>query len=219
MVSIKRVWELTRFFYHQRAVGFSVGDEPWFDEASSANFRRLLAKARSYVEYGAGGSTVLADRTDVATVTIEGDPYFAEAVRKKIRPHGTVKLHVADIGTTVEWGAPMFKRLTPARKAAWLGYVDSAYEEIRALKRPLPDLVLVDGRMRRACALEAIRQGQAGNHPTTVCFDDYTPREHYKEVEKLLGKPQIVGRMAIFDSASARPVARDDVLQAAQDWR
>ena len=63
MVSIKRIWELTRFFYHQRAVGFSVGDDPWFDEASSANFRRLLAKARSYVEYGAGGSTVLADRT------------------------------------------------------------------------------------------------------------------------------------------------------------
>ena len=219
MVSIRRAWELTQFFYHQRAIGFSVGDEPWFDEASSANFRALLGKAKSYVEYGAGGSTVLADRIDVATVTIEGDPYFAKAVRKKIRPHGTVKLHVADIGTTVEWGAPMFKRLTPARKAAWVGYVDAAYDEIKALKRPLPDLVLVDGRMRRACALEAVRQGQIGDQPATVCFDDYTPRDHYKEVEKLLGKPKIVGRMAIFDSARAKPVTREDVLEAAQDWR
>jgi len=209
MLTVKRVWDLSRFFYNQRVVGFSVGDEPWFDDASSANFRALLAQAKSYIEYGAGGSTVLADRTDVPTVTIEGDPFFAKAVRKKIRPHGSVKLLVADIGTTVEWGAPMFKRLTPTRRARWLGYVDAAYDELKSLKRPLPDLVLVDGRMRRACALEAIRQAQVGNHATTLCFDDYTPRDHYREVEAWLGKPKTVGRMAIFRSEdSVKPITR-----------
>ena len=162
---------------------------------------------------------MLADCTQVPTITIEGDRFFVKAIRRKIKEHGPVKLLVANIGTTVEWGAPMFKRLTEKRKALWLSYVDAPYRALNSLGRPLPDLVLVDGRMRRACALEAVRQGQVGNHPTTVCFDDYTPREHYKEVEKLLGKPQIVGRMAIFDSTGARPVARDDVLQAAQDWR
>jgi len=95
-----------------------------------------------------------------------------------------------------------------------------AYRELKALKRPLPDLVLVDGRMRCACALEAARQGQAGNHPTTICFDDYAPRAHYKHVEKWLGKPSLVGRMAIFQSDRAQqPVAREDVVQAARDWR
>jgi hypothetical protein len=220
MLSVSRVRDLARFFYKQRVVGFSVPDDPWFDDASSANFRALLAKARSYVEYGAGGSTVLADHSDVPTITVEGDPFFARAVRKKLRPHGPVRLLVANIGTTVEWGAPMFKRPTATRKARWLGYVDAAYRELKALKRPLPDLVLVDGRMRCACALEAARQGQAGNHPTTICFDDYAPRAHYKHVEKWLGKPSLVGRMAIFQSDRAQqPVAREDVVQAARDWR
>jgi CheY-like chemotaxis protein len=220
VVSVQRLWELTRFFYNQRVVGFSVRDEPWFDDASSGKFRSLLGQAGSYIEYGAGGSTVLADRIDVPTVTIEGDPFFAQAVRKKIRPEGPVRLLVANIGTTVEWGAPMFKRLTPTRRARWLGYVDAAYDALRSLKRPLPDLVLVDGRMRRACALEAVRRAQESNHSTTVCFDDYTPREHYKDVEAWLGRPMTVGRMAIFRSEdSVRPVAREDVIEAACDWR
>jgi len=220
MVSAKRVLELSRFFYYQRVTGFSVGDEPWFDDASSAHFRSLLGQAKCYIEYGAGGSTVLADRTGVPTVTIEGDPFFAKAVRKKIRADGSVKLLVADIGTTVEWGAPMFKRPTPARRARWLGYVDAAYDALKSLGRPLPDLVLVDGRMRRACALEAIRQAQESGEPLTLCFDDYTPREHYKGVEAWLGKPRAIGRMAIFRSdESVEPVRRDDVIEAACDWR
>lgn len=220
MLSVKRAGELARFFYNQRVVGFSVGDEPWFDDASSANFRALLGRAGSYIEYGAGGSTVLADRTDVPTITIEGDPFFAKAVRKKIRADGSVRLLVADIGTTVEWGAPMFKRLTPARRARWLGYVDAAYDALKALGRPLPDLVLVDGRMRRACAMEAIRQAQEGHKAVTLCFDDYAPRDHYRQVEAWLGKPETIGRMAIFRSAdSLKPVTRQDVEEAACDWR
>jgi len=219
MVSIRRLWELTQFFYNQRVVGFSVPDEPWFDDASSSNFRALMARARSYVEYGAGGSTVLADRTDVPTITVEGDRYFARAVQKKIRDRSSVELLVADIGTTVEWGAPMLKTLTPRRKARWLSYVDAPFKALSSLNRPLPDLVLVDGRMRRACALEAIRQAQAGNQAVTLCFDDYVPREHYKNVEDWLGKPRIVGRMAIFESDHAKPVTRDVVLEAASDWR
>jgi hypothetical protein len=219
MVSVGRLWELAQFFYHQRVVGFSVPDEPWFDDDSSSNFKALMARARSYVEYGAGGSTILADRTDVPTITVEGDPFFAQAVQKKIRDRSSVELLVANIGTTVEWGAPMFKTLTPKRKARWLSYVDAPYRALKSLNRPLPDLVLVDGRMRRACALEAIRQAQAGNQAVTLCFDDYVPRDHYKNVEALLGKPKIIGRMAIFDSTRAKPVARDVVLEAARDWR
>ncbi len=219
MVSIGRLWELTQFFYNQRVVGFSVPDDPWFDDDSSSNFRTLMARAKSYVEYGAGGSTVLADRTDVPTITVEGDRYFAQAVQKKIRDRSSVELLVADIGTTVEWGAPMFKNLTPKRRARWLSYVDAPYKTLKSLNRSLPDLVLVDGRMRRACALESIRQAQEGDQAVTLCFDDYVPREHYKTVEDWLGKPQIVGRMAIFESERAKPITREIVLEAARDWR
>lgn len=220
MVRVGRVWDLAQFFFNQRIVGFSVPEDPWFDSESSANFRKLLGDAASYVEYGAGGSTVLADRTQVPTITIEGDKFFAKAVRRKINEHGPVKLLVANIGTTVEWGAPMFKRLTEKRKALWLSYVDAPYRALKSLGRPLPDLVLVDGRMRRACALEAIRQAQAGDKAITLCFDDYAPRAHYKDVEGWLGEPRTVGRMAIFRSKeSVKPVGREDVVAAACDWR
>jgi len=219
MLSVRRVRDLARFFYNQRVVGFSVPDEPWFDDASSSKFRTLMARAKSYVEYGAGGSTILADRTDMPTITVEGDRFFAQAVQKKIREQSSVELLVANIGTTVEWGAPMFKNLTPKRKALWLSYVDAPYKALKEKNRPLPDLVLVDGRMRRACALESVRQAQAENQAVTVCFDDYTPRDSYKSVEDWLGEPKIVGRMAIFESQAAKPVTREVVLEAARDWR
>lgn len=220
MVTAGRLWNLAQFFYHQRVVGFSVPDDPWFDSASSDPFRKLLSRATSYVEYGSGGSTVLADRSHVPTIAVEGDRFFAQAVARKIKDSDLVKLLVADIGTTVEWGAPMFKRLTERRKALWLSYVDMPYRALKSLKRPLPDLVLVDGRMRRACALEAIRQAQQGDKAVTLCFDDYAPREHYKEVETWLGRPKTVGRMAIFKSGdSVKPVTRENVVEAACDWR
>jgi len=220
MATVGRLWELTRFFYHQRVRGFSVPDNPWFDSASSDPFRKLLTGARSYVEYGSGGSTVLADRTHIPTVAVEGDRFFARAVARKITDSNLVKLLVADIGTTVEWGIPLFKAPTDLRRARWLSYVDAPYRALRKLERSLPDLVLVDGRMRRACALEAVRQAQLGSQAVTLCFDDYAPRDHYRAVEKWLGKPNIVGRMAIFRSEdSMRPIARSDVVEAACDWR
>ncbi len=220
MTSVGRLWELTRFFYNQRVRGFSVPDDPWFDSASSDPFRKLLTGARSYVEYGSGGSTMLADRTHIPTIAVEGDRFFARAVARKITDSNLVKLLVADIGTTVEWGIPMFKAPTAQRKARWLSYVDAPYRALRTLGRALPDLVLVDGRMRRACALEAVRQAQVGNQAVTLCFDDYTPRDHYRGVEAWLGKPRAAGRMAIFHSGdSLKAIARADVLEAAQDWR
>lgn len=220
MRSVGRLWELTRFFYHQRVQGFSVPDDPWFDSASSDPFRKLLTGAGSYVEYGSGGSTLLADRAHIPTVAVEGDRFFARAVARKITDSNLTRLLVADIGTTVEWGIPLFKAPTERRKARWLSYVDAPYRALRTLDRALPDLVLVDGRMRRACALEAVRQAQVGNQAVTLCFDDYTSREYYNGVEAWLGKPRMAGRMAIFHSDdSVKPIARNEVLEAAQDWR
>ena len=41
---------------------FDVPTEPHFDDASARYFRDQLARARNYLEYGSGGSTVLANQ-------------------------------------------------------------------------------------------------------------------------------------------------------------
>src|SRR5579872_1792445 len=96
---IGRCVELTRFFITQRFLGFTVGEEPALDEASKPAFASMLRECRFYLEYGSGGSTVMAARMNKRFISLETDPYYMRAVRAKIgelAPHQ--RLLYADVG-------------------------------------------------------------------------------------------------------------------------
>lgn len=217
-----RNWRsLCSFLIHQRVRGFDVPHAPHFDAESLAAFKELLRASNSYLEFGSGGSTMLASRCGTATLAVESDPFYARSVRRALGQTQTCRVLIADIGMTVEWGAPMFKRPTAERVRRWRRYVDAPFTDQIRKAHAFPDLVLVDGRFRVACALRTAKEANVRKVPVTICLDDYVDRQWYHGVEQFLGAPRMTGRMAIFACQPAQSgIALDNAIeQASKDWR
>jgi hypothetical protein len=215
--------ELMKFFYQQRVRGFAVPGSPHFDEDTSRRFHELLGVARLYLEFGCGGSTIAADRLKVPTISVESDPYYAAAVHRVLSRPTTVELLNARIGITRHWGTPLFRSPSPARLRRWSRYSSAPFERILKQGR-FPDLVLIDGRFRRACLLETAAQALRTGSKAIVMFDDYynPGREHYRAVETFVGAPSRVGRSAFFEvgADACIEMPTDTAIEEANaDWR
>ena len=142
------------------------------------------------LEYGSGGSTVLASELSGKKVfSVESDKMWYRMMKRYLRQAGSksvVHLHHANVGKTGKWGRPvnndMWRRFHQYPNTIW----DLAHFEA-------PDLVLIDGRFRAACFLTVMLRTEK---PVTVLFDDYAGRALYKQVEKWVKPVDIRGRMA-----------------------
>lgn len=163
-----------------------------FPDDEAACVERLYASARVILEYGSGGSTVLAaSMPGKYVISVESDRDWAIDLQQRIDqaalPSPAVVWHV-DIGATGRWGRPV-------DDVGWQKY---HHYPVSIWSEPFfrhPDLVLIDGRFRAACLVAvALRI----TRPVTVLFDDYVPRPSYHVVERLAQPARIVGRMAEF---------------------
>lgn len=189
---------LTRFLYTQRVTGFDVPDEPHLDEGATIELRRQLEAASFYLEFGTGGSTVLAAQRGIETISVDSDRFFSRAVRAKLAPGHKVTIFDIDMGMVGPWGWPVFDDPTPKNVEKWRRYIDVPMTEVVRRGR-FPDFVLVDGRLRAACAIETARLAQAAGAQCTIMLDDYVERPHYRAIETYLGAPRYAGRAAIFE--------------------
>lgn len=211
---VKRVSDYAGFLYLQRVKGFDVSDRPDFDDETIPLFLSRIATARRYLEFGSGASTALAARQGVPFTTVETDPSYLAAVRRKLTAAGTLDLTKqnlihADIGLTYHWGAPLFRTPTPERVERWRSYVEAPW----AGDVPAPDFILVDGRFRVACALNAIRR-LGGARDWELWLDDYQGREHYEIVTQFAVLERMSGVTAIF---KPREGVDQEALEAAID--
>ena len=184
-------------------------------------FAELLAASNGYLEYGAGGTTLLANRLGIRTLTIEGDRFYASVVRKTLKPPTSVKIVHVNIGFTREWSLPIFSTPTRFRVRRWRRYAGKPFKLLAKLGW-FPDLVLVDGRFRRACVLETARHAAIRGSFVTIVVDDYFERDHYHQVERWLGPPCQVGRAAVFHlkpAALTAAIDESDIADAARDYR
>lgn len=220
----KSVWryrdfrELCRFAARQRRLDFQIGDQPWLDEESKAFFLPMLEKSKCYLEYGSGGSTVLAARLNKPFVCIDTDRYFLEAVRRKIGKLAPNQLLVhGNIGWTREFGCPVFKTPSASRRKKWKAYVEHPWQLIGP--RLLPDLVMVDGRFRVAAALTSC--AHLTNSPESlIVVDDYLTRPYYHVIEKYLRLVGIRGSMAILQPSPASSAKIQNAIDHySLDWR
>ncbi|MCE6967245.1 hypothetical protein [Cereibacter sphaeroides] len=164
-------------------------------------------EAKVILEYGSGGSTVLAaNMPGKLTISVESDRKWSLDLQRKLNTASLaspVIIWHADIGPTGEWGRPLAKMLGGS----------STIIPHRYGTRPFfrhPDLILIDGRFRPACFVTACMRI---SRPVTVLFDDYTNRPAYHVVEKLAKPRRIVGRMAEFRiEPDARPFWVQDML-------
>lgn len=176
-----------------------------------AEATRLLAayeRAQVILEYGSGGSTVMAaGLADKTVFAVESDAAWAAMMDAWFAANppasgSRVLVHHCDIGPTKAWGHPK-DRGGHLRYAAYpLGIWDLA-----GFRQP--DVVLVDGRFRPGCALAtAFRTAR----PVTLFIDDYAPRRQYHAVEAWLGPPRMTGRMAEF-TVTPQPVPADRLIE------
>ncbi|WP_156429792.1 hypothetical protein [Burkholderia sp. FL-7-2-10-S1-D7] len=166
---------------------------PHMEEQGVAHLELRMKGAEIFLEYGAGGSTILAASCGIKEIySVESDRAFLDAVAFRLSEVGGVTFvpHYVDIGRTKEWGQPVDD--SNARK--WPQYCSSVWEVLRSGSRE-PDLVLIDGRFRVACFLISILFSKIG---TIILFDDYYDRPNYHVVEKYAKPIERVGRMAEF---------------------
>jgi len=192
------VYRTAKIVLANRVRHVDVPSEPYFDEKSTAYFRAQMERSRTYLEYGTGGSTVLANRLVNTLVSVHCDANLISDVRRKLAQEGrralTRLIHV-NIGLTVDRGMPAFTRPTRRRIRRWEDYPTAPWRYFRSIAQQ-PDLILVDGRFRVACVLESLLSLSPLSN-TQILVDDYADRPHYQVVERFADF-EMVGRMAVL---------------------
>lgn len=200
MSAIVDTLKFLRLVYRQRVTGFVISDQPAFDKESLPFFLSSLKDSKVYLEYGSGGSTLLAASMSKTFLSVESDRFYLASVKDKVSekyPHANgIFLH-GDIGPTKQWGNPIFQKQTGARLKKWLNYAEAPWHHIKQNALPAPDLILIDGRFRVCCALVSIRNLPPQSE-CTLLIDDYAERPNYRIVEQYASLIQMHGRMAVF---------------------
>lgn len=176
--------------------------------AAIAFLAERLRTTRCFLEYGAGGSTVLAARSGVEVIySVESDPGYVAAVEARVEELGTaaeLRAVYADIGPTGRFGHPTDR--TGIER--WDDYSAAVWRRIAHEGRS-PETILVDGRFRVACCLQSFLH-MAGD--AVLVFDDYFDREdRYDVVTRFAPVRRRVDRMAVFgkpDPCDAAAIGR-----------
>lgn len=168
---------------------------------------RRMRESSCYLEYGSGGTTLLACELGVQSITsIDTDLAFCTQLIEKysLRSYidtGRLALRHVNIGKTGNWGYPL--STPPERQIhnyiSWPSKIDGI------------DLILIDGRYRVAVAAAA---ALAITSNTVIMFHDYFDRPQYGLVEEFLAPVGRVERLAVFRKIEgaeekARAILRD----------
>jgi len=164
---------------------------PAMSEAEIACYSELLNQASSLIEFGAGGSTLLATARNVRTVSIESDLTWIEKLRcvpaaVDSERNGLLSLIHADIGEVGPWGHP----IDAAVRHKWPSYSMAPW-----LLCQRPGLVLIDGRFRVACIAQATLH--CGRN-SVIAVHDFWPRPVYHVALQLLDWVSSVDTLAVF---------------------
>ncbi len=133
----------------------------------------FYTSSRSYVEFGCGGSTLLAaNAVAEQVVTVDSDLQWLTKVETACDAAGS-RLHpqtcFVDIGPTRGLGYPA----DDSMRADWPLY----YERVWSLPGAVAaDLYLVDGRFRLACVLQILLRASPD---ALIMVHDYATRPHY----------------------------------------
>lgn len=153
-------------------------------------FRTQAEQTSYYAEFGAGLSTfyVALQENTKLVVTSETDHKWVKRIISAGGPvQEKISIKFVDFGPVQKWGRPQ------------------SYTKINNVWRYsaapfgagfMPDLILIDGRFRVHCFLEALLRARKG---TKIIFDDYVNRPWYHVVERFISPKQTSGRQALFE--------------------
>lgn len=163
--------------------------------AEAARVAEAYGNASVILEYGSGGSTILASElTGKSVISVESDQAWAQMMQGWLAQNPPVKgtqveIVWCNVGETGDWGRPVNDK-------AWRHYAEYPLAVWQRADFVQPDVVLVDGRFRAGCAMAA---AFSTARPITLLVDDYRRRVGYHAIEEFLGAPRLIGRMAEFE--------------------
>jgi hypothetical protein len=187
---IALIRDVAGFYYARHVKSFDPPSKPLLDGPTAEWLERQLKGTRLFLEFGSGGSTVLADRHGIRTISVESDPYYAAAVLKALQHPEKTQILTPRMGLTWQWGMPVFFKAKKGRR-----YVTAAFKK---LDGEFPDLIFVDGRYRVACALQSASEAAHVGATSRLLIDDYFTRPAYHVLERYLPTPERIGRAAVF---------------------
>lgn len=160
-------------------------DRPHLLENECDLMHQEMSAAASYLEFGAGGSTVFATQIGIPRiVSVDSDPAWIGKIGAQIDSarNSQVDLLLCDLGRTGEWGMPLDRD----RMTDWPDYFVRPWEKFLSRKE-IPDLIYVDGRFRVACALYSMLVSHLSKHAPAdkrprIMIHDFSDRSHYRIV-------------------------------------
>jgi hypothetical protein len=173
---------------------------PWTAEAAIAIFRALLTKNMTGLEYGSGNSTLFFAEHLSHLISVEHDRIWYDHVQKNLD-----KLQLSNVGYRLIPPVPP----GPIQYSIHREYgleekefsVRSEYREYFSYVRKFPDqhfdFIMIDGRARIECALNAIPKLKPGG----IFVLDNSDRKRYTTVFKILaGWKKVTTTTGLFDT-------------------
>jgi protein O-GlcNAc transferase len=162
-------------------------------QVESSRYAALLERAEIIVEYGSGGSTLLAVKSGAKKIiSIEGNRKWVSRLRRNWRIRlaeilGRLDLRYVNIGPVTGWSMPKGQ----VGRHLWSAYALAPWRTgISA------DLVLVDGRFRVAC----IAQTVLNSSRATIVVHDFWNRPYYHAALQILDEVSCDDTMGVFTS-------------------
>jgi hypothetical protein len=156
----------------------------------AALFLSFVKNSRHYVEFGTGGSTVLASKhVKNSILSVDSSRQWLDQVRDACVARQTKpELSFVDIGPTGDWGVP----IDPSTKSRWPDYHSAIWEMPRSATA---DLYLVDGRFRVACFAQIVLHCRPN---AIIGIHDFSSRPNYHCVREIAQEIATAGDMSFF---------------------
>ena len=153
--------------------------KPVMKDSEFILFMSFLKHADSYVEFGTGGSTLLASQNvSGSIVSVDSSREWLAKVENAVmgtQPRTTPNLVFADIGPVGDWGRPTDVAFRPS----WESYHWAPWRFAEALDA---DLYLVDGRFRVASFIQVLLNCR---NDSLILIHDFADRPSYHVVRNV----------------------------------
>ena len=175
--------------------------EPAMTPREAACLQKYLAMSASYVEFGCGGSTLLAVRSPAKRVwSVESDPAWMALIRRHpeitaAEQAGRLTLWHGDIGPTKAYGypaTPWWRLYQAGNREKWPNYYETIWTQPGAAEA---DLFLIDGRFRIASGLAVAARCR---EDALVLVHDFKNRPNYNALLEIYDKVDQVRSLAIL---------------------
>ncbi len=157
-------------------------------------FINKVKNSRKYFEYGAGSSTLLAEKLLKIYLSVESDYHFGKFLKKKYK----LKISIKNFGPVSFYSWPIFASLRKYNLIKKVNKYTSSINEF-SKKNGFPDLILIDGRCRVLCALMIHRcLLKFKKKKFTIIIDDFKNRKHYSEIKSFFFV-NLIGRFGVIN--------------------